>query len=93
MSRYEIHQPGDRIDHGTRTTRYAMFGDTYMHSSMVGEMAEQLFRSAERIGKVDWLPQIAVRLRLAHSGVPISDAAMILAKAQVIWSDICTIKS
>lgn len=91
---YEIKSDGDRIDHGTYTTRYGMTGDTYLTYGEVGDRADALWTAARAgVGSTRWFVQIAVRLGLARSGVGELEASFILAKAGVTWSDICRIKS
>lgn len=82
---------------GYSTGRYAMIGDSYMHSSQVSERAARLSAAAVELGRPEWLTQIALRLGLAELDYPgelgFSDAAMILARAHVTWPDICAMKS
>lgn len=88
-------KPGDVIDRGTRHVRFGMDGDTYMNSSRLVELAETLDRHARTntVPKPEWIPQTAVRLRLADPGVAYLDALYILAAAHVTWSDILWMKS
>lgn len=98
----ELKDPGDAISVGTVITglssaRYGMIGHTYMHTTEVGERAARLSEHAVGLGRPEWLVEIAVRLGLAEREYPgelgFSDAAMILARAHVTWSDVCAMKS
>jgi hypothetical protein len=94
MNRFELKAPGDRIDHGDRITRYAMAHDTYMNTREVGNRANDLWAAFDQsLFRSGLLAQIAVSLGLASDGVGDLDAVMILAKAQVTWSDIGDMKS
>lgn len=98
----ELKEPGAQISVGTvmtgmGTARYGMIGDTYMHSSEVAARATRLSTAAVKLGRPEWLTQIALRMGVAELAYPgelgFSDAAMILARAHVTWADVCAMKS
>lgn len=58
-------------------------------------VCDRLYDYAERFGRLDWLPQIARRIRLPEpaGGWTTTQAAWALAREGVTWADICEMKS
>jgi hypothetical protein len=94
MDAMQTKSPGDRIDHGNRITRYAMIGDTYMSGTEIGERADALWsKFSNSFFRPGIFAEICARTELATGRPSESEALMILAKADVTWSDICQMKS
>jgi hypothetical protein len=95
MGVIQTKNPGDRIDHGDRITRYAMVGDTYMTSTQVGDRADALWAkfSSSTYFRPGIFAEICWRLGLAVTSPTETEAIMILAKADVTWADIGRMKS